>query len=109
MYDKTPSIIAIVLTVFFMILLGLVFLFAEIIALNGFSEQEATIALGALCVCQGTGMILAALLAGWFTRWGIMKMNWHKALAIVVAVFAATFLGGILSTLGLVVSIILVA
>ena len=109
MSEKTPAIVAIILTVLLLILLGLVFLFVGLVGLNGFSEQEATVALSAMLICQGVGMILAALLAGWLTRLGITKLNWHKALAVAVAVFAGTLLGGVLSLLALFFSFLLVA
>jgi len=82
------------LTVVLLILAGLVILFAEILALNGFSERQGTAALAGSLVCQGTGIILAAVLAARLSGWLVVKFNWNKALSVMVAVLAGTMLGG---------------
>jgi len=105
MSTKTPMTISSVLTTILLILTGLVIIFAQLLALNGFSEREGTISLVTSLVCQGASIIVAALIAGRLTRWFIGKFNWSNALAVIVAVIAAAILGGVLMTIGLLISI----
>lgn len=51
----TLSIISAVLTVPFLVLPSILFLFVEVIALDGASEKQGDIALGISLVCQGVG------------------------------------------------------
>src|SRR5687767_10692855 len=104
MPNKTPSIISAILTIVLLIVTGLVILFAQLLALNGFSEREVTISLVTSLVCQGASVIVAALLAGRLTRTFMEKFNWNKTLAVIVAVIAAAILGGLLMTIGLLIS-----
>ena len=52
MTNKTPAIIASVLTIILLVILGVVVLFTQLVALNGFSERVGTIALGVSLGCQ---------------------------------------------------------
>jgi hypothetical protein len=81
------------LTVVLLIVTGVVILFAEIIALNGFSERQGTAALITSLICQGAGIVLAAVVAGRLSGWIVAKFGWSKALSVTVAVLAATLLG----------------
>jgi hypothetical protein len=105
MSTKTPSLISAILTVVLLIVTGLVILFAQLLALNGFSERAGTISLVTSLVCQGAAIIVAALLAGRMTRTFTEKFSWNKTLAVIVAVIAAAILGGVLMTIGLLISI----
>jgi membrane protease YdiL (CAAX protease family) len=105
MPNKTASIISAILTVILLIVTGLVILFAQLLALNGFSERVGTISLVTSLVCQGAAVILAALLAGRLTRWFIEKFNWNKTLAMIIAVIAASIPGALLMAFGLLISI----
>ncbi len=106
MPNKTPSLISSIITIALLILTGLVILFAQLLALNGFSEREGMISLVTSLVCQGAAVIVAALLASRLTRWFIEKFNWNKTLAVIVAVIAGTIPGGLLMSLGLFISIL---
>ncbi|MDP1624405.1 MAG: hypothetical protein Q8L64_01410 [bacterium] len=68
MPTKTLSIISVVLTVIFLILIGIFLFVMTLVALNGFGDSEGTAAVMITLVCQGIGLILSALLAGWLTR-----------------------------------------
>ena len=105
MTNKTPAIISVVLTILLLILLGGFSVFMQMIALNGVSERQGTTAMVISLVCQGIGLILAAIVAGWISNLVITKFNWNKALAILVAVIAGVLLGGTLSVLSFFLSI----
>jgi hypothetical protein len=93
------------LTVVLLILAGVILLFAEIIALNGFSERQGTAALAGSLVCQGTGIVLAAILAARLSGWLVTKFNWNKALSVIVAVLAGTMLGGGFAVISILLSL----
>lgn len=106
MSTKALSIISAVLTVIFVILLGIAFIFVTMVALNGFGSREGDAALTITLVCQGVGLLLSAVLAGWLTRLVIQKFNWNKILAVILSIFAGTILGGGAAFVALVLSII---
>jgi len=108
MSNKRPSLISGILTIVLLTLIGLVLLFVELIALNGFSTREGMIALGTAFTCQTVTIILAGVFAGWLTRLVITKFNWNSILVVVMAVVAGTFLGGVISFLAVIFSIMLV-
>lgn len=90
----THKTLSAVLTIILLILTTAVILFAELIALNGFGEREGTFALGASLLCQGAGMVIAAVVAFRLSGWLVTKFDWHKALSVIVAVLAGSMLGG---------------
>lgn len=94
MTTKTLSIISAALTVISLILLGVVAFFSTILALNGFGDREGNAAIAITFVCQGSGLILSAILASWLTRLFVEKFNWNKILAVLLSIFAGTALGG---------------
>ena len=102
---RIPSMISAGLTVFLLILFVILFLFVQMVALNGASERQGIAALGISLICQGAGVILAALLAWRITNLIITKLNWNVILAVVIAVVAGTFLGGLLSFLSVIIAI----
>jgi hypothetical protein len=105
MLDKKPAIISAVLTAILLIIFGILSVFTQMLVLNGASERHGMTAMGISLVCQGTGAILAALLAAWLTNLGITKFNWNNILAVVIAVIAGTLLGGVISFLSIIISI----
>lgn len=105
MSTRIPSIISVVLTVLLLIVLSVLFLFANMVLLNGVSERQGTIALGASAICQIVSLILSAVLSGWLSRTLITKSNWNQIVAVIVAVIAGTTLGGILTFLSVLISI----
>ena len=98
--------IAAILTVILLVLAGVVVLFAEIVALNGFSERVGTIALASSVVCQGAGIILAAAAASRLSGWLVTKFEWNKALSVVAAVLAGTMLGGGFAVISIILSLV---
>jgi membrane protease YdiL (CAAX protease family) len=106
MSTKTLSIISAVLTVIFLILLGLVAFFSTLLALNGYGDSEGTAAVVITLVCQGVGLILSAILAGWLTRLFVEKFNWNKILAVILSIFAGSTLGTVLVFAALMISVI---
>ena len=105
MPSKTPAIIATVLTIFILILFAVLSVFMQMIALNGVSERQGATAMGISLVCQGVGLILAAIVAGWISNLVITKFNWNKALAVIVAVIGGVLFGGVISFASFLVSI----
>ena len=105
MPTRTLSIIAAVSTVLLLILTSVLFLFGELVLLNRVSERQGTIALGTSLVCQGVGVILAAILAGWLTRTVITRFKLHAAIAVILSVIAGVTLGGLIAFLSVIVAI----
>ena len=68
MPSKIPSVISSVLTIIFLIIIGLVLTFGQVVMLNGFSEREGNVSFITAFVCQGVGMLLCAVLAWWLTK-----------------------------------------
>lgn len=105
MTNKTLAIISAVLTVVLLILFAVLSVFMQMIALNGVSERQGTTAMGISLVCQGIGLILAALCAGWTSNFVIRRFNWNKILAILVAVIIGTLIGGAITFVSFIISI----
>lgn len=105
MSTKTPSIISAVVTVVFLILFVILFLFVQMLALNGASERQGAAAMGISLICQGVGVILAAILAVRLTNLMINKFSWNPIVAVIVAIIAGTFLGGLISFLSVIVAV----
>ena len=105
MDNKAPAIISVVLTIVLLILFAVVSVFMQMIALNGVSERQGTTAIGISLVCQGVGLIFAAIFAGWISNLVITKFNWNKVLAVIVAVIVGVLLGGAISFVSFVISI----
>jgi hypothetical protein len=106
MSNKTPAVLAAILTVVLLVIFSLFSVFMEMIALNGASEKQGTLALGVSLVCNGLGVILLGVFSGWFTNQVILKFNWNRILAVVIAVMLATMFGSILSFASVFLSII---
>ena len=105
MSNKTPAIISAILTIVLLILFAVLSFFTQMIALNGVSESQGTTAMGISLVCQGVGVILAGLLAGWLANFVITKFNWNKILAVMIAVIAGVLIGGTISFFSTIISI----
>ena len=102
MSQKTLSAI---LTVILLILTTAVILIAQLVALNGFGEREGTFAVGASLLCQGVGIVVAALVASRLSGWLVTRFDWHKALSVIVAVLAGTMLGGGFGVISIMLSV----
>jgi hypothetical protein len=105
MPNKTPAIVSSVLTVILLIVIGILSVLAEMLALNGASERQGMTAMGISLVCQGIGVILMGFLAAWATNLMIARFNWNKVLAVIIAVFVGTLLGGVISFLSTLIGI----
>ena len=105
--QKPHSIIASILTVIFLLVLGLVLLFGQVIAMNGFSESAGMISLVTSLVCQGVTVILAAILTGRLSKLFVEKFNWNNIVAVIISVLAGTMLGGMLAFAAVLLSILL--
>jgi hypothetical protein len=106
MPSKLPSVVAAVSTFILLLIAGAGFFIVQIIALNGvMSETKAFSSLAVGVVCQGVGMLLAAVLAAWLSKRLIERFNWNKVLAVLIAVISAVVLGLILSLISTMVSI----
>jgi hypothetical protein len=105
MSAKTPSIISAALTVVFLIVFVILVLFVQMLALNGASERQGVTSMGISLACQGVAIVLAAILAGRLTNLVISKFNWNNVVAVIVAVIAGTFVGGLVSFLSVIIAI----
>ena len=105
MSQKTPATISAVLTVLILVFLGILFVLLQMIALNGASERQGLTALGLSLGCQSLVVILLATLAARATTFLITRVEWNSILAVVVTVFAAATVGGVISFLATIVSI----
>ena len=107
MPGRTPSIIAGLLTFLILIVLGLVFVFGEIVLLNGASESEGFKALSISVICQSVSLILSVILARWLANHAITKFNWNNSLAVVTATTVGVLLGGGISFLSIILSVLM--
>ena len=105
MINKTPAIISAISTIVLIVLFAVLSVFTQMLALNGVSERQGMTAMGISLVCQGVGLILAGLFAGWITNLVIAKFNWNKILAVTVAVIAGVLIGGTISFVSTIISI----
>ncbi|MFN8413283.1 MAG: hypothetical protein U0Z26_12920 [Anaerolineales bacterium] len=105
MPSKIPAIISTVVTIILLILFAVVMTLFEVLALNGASESQGTIALGVSLGCQGLGLILIGILTWRFTNFLIGKFNWNQILAVIVVVISGTLLGLGISVLASIISI----
>jgi hypothetical protein len=105
MPSKIPSLISSVLTVIFLIIIGLVLTFGQLVMLNGFSEREGTASFITTFACQGAGIILCAILSWWLTKFLVQKFNLNKVLSVIISVVVTTALGSGLAFVSLLVSI----
>lgn len=102
---RTLSIISAALTVVVLILFSIIFLFFEMIALNGASERQGLTAMALSLICQGITVILAAMLAWRLTALLVTKFNWNAALAVIISVVAVVFGGGLIFFLSVLIAI----
>ena len=100
-----PSIAAAILTFILLVVFSVSFLFVEVVALNGASERQGTIALGTSVVCQAVGLLLATILASWLSRIIISRFKLHVVVAVILAVVAAVTLGGLIAFVSVIVAI----
>ena len=61
--------------------------------------------MGISLVCQGVGLILVGLFAGWLTNFVITKFHWNNVVAVMIAVIAGVLLGGAISFISFIISI----
>lgn len=96
---------AAVLTVILLILAAVVVVFAEVIAFNGYSEQQGLAGVAASLGCQGIGIVVCAALAARLSGWLVTTLNWNKALSVVLAIVAGALLGGGFAVISLVLAV----
>lgn len=104
MPTKTPSMIAGLSTFFILIAVAIVFVFGQIVLLNGVSESDAFNAISISVICQSVGLLLAVILARWLTRLLLTRFNWNPILAVITAIVAATGFGALVSFLSIILS-----
>lgn len=107
MPNKTPALISVILTMLLLILFGILSVLIEMLALNGVSESQGMTAMGISFICQGAGAILVGVFAWWLTNLLILKFNWNKIVAVIIAVFSGTLLGAGISFLSIITSTLL--
>lgn len=105
MSNKAPAVISTVLTIIFLVILAVASVLFEMLALNGASERQGTLAMGISLACQGVSLVLIAVFTRWLTNLLIARFNWNKIVAVIVTVISGVLLGGIVSFLSLIISI----
>lgn len=90
-------------TFFILIAVAIVFVFGQIVLLNGASESDAFNALTVSVICQSVALFPAVILARWLTKLLITRFDWNRFLAVVTAVIAGAGLGAVLSFLSIIV------
>lgn len=105
MSNKTPAVISTVLTIIFLVILAAASVLFEMLALNGASERQGTLAMGISLACQGVSLVLITVFTRWLTNLLIARFNWNKIVAVIVTVISGVLLGGIVSFLSLIISI----
>ena len=105
MPTKTPSAVSAILTIVILVVLAIIFVLLQMVALNGVSERQGATAMGVSLACQGVVMILLGILAARATTFLITKVEWNSILAVVLTVFVAATIGGVIAFLSSFVSI----
>lgn len=105
MPTRTPAAISATLTILILVLLAILFVLLQMVALNGASERQGLTAMGLSLGCQSFVMILLGTLAARATTFLITKVQWNSILAVVVTVFAATIIGGVIAFLSMIIAI----
>ena len=107
MADRTPSITAGLLTFFIMVAVVIVFIFGQIVLLNGAGEREAFNTLAVSAIFQAVVLILTVIHARWLPNFLIARFNWTSFPAVAGAVIASAGLGGLLAFLSMILSTLL--
>ena len=106
MNNKAPTVISAIATFVLLLIIGLLFFFLQIVALNGvMNESQAFKSLGMGLLCQGVTLIVSAGLAGWFSSVLFTRFHWSRIWSAIAAVLLATLLGAGGSFLSLIISI----
>ena len=105
MTSKVPALISGLSTFIILMLIAALSVVTQLLVLNGASERQGFNAIGISLICQSAGLLVSVILARWLTNLLIAKYNWSNLPAILVAVFAAVALGGILSFLSILIAI----
>src|SRR5688572_27168696 len=108
MPNKTPALISSIATILLLGVFDVFSVFVQMLALNGVSERQGVIVMGISLLCQVIIAVLAGRFAGRLTNGMISKLNWNKALAVILAVSAGTLVGATISFLALIISLPLV-
>ena len=104
---KSPATTSAALTILILVLVAIVFALLQMLALNGAGERQGLTAMGVSLACQSLVIILLAALAARATRFLITKVDWNSILAVVVTVLVATTIGGTISFLSMLLSMVL--
>lgn len=105
MSDRKLSILSAILTVVFLLILGILFFFVQLVLLNGVSEQQGGIALGISLLCQGLIILLAGFFAAWLSRLLVIKWGWNRTLVVIVTVLLGVLAGVLALFFSILVSI----
>lgn len=105
MSNKAPAVISTLLTIIFLVILAIASVLLEMLALNGASERQGTLAMGISLACQGVSLVLIAILTRWLTNLLITRFSWNKIVAVIVTVISGVLLGSVISFLSLIISI----
>jgi Kef-type K+ transport system membrane component KefB len=103
MFTRTPSTAAGLLTFISLIAVALVFLFGQIVLLNGVNEGQGFNAISIAVICQSVSLFPAIIIARSLTKYLTTTLNWNTFLAVIVAVIAALGVGTSLSFLSIIV------
>lgn len=107
MMSKRLTFWSTILTGLGLMLIGLVYLFGMVVALNGVRENQALLAMAIWLFGHLTILALACVIARWSSRALASKAQWKSWLALAVSVLGAVSVGALLSFLAVIVSILL--
>ena len=107
MPNKIPALISGLSTFIILIVVAILSVFIQMLVLNGVSESQGFNAMSISLICQSVGLLPSIILARWLPNFLITKFNWNKVLAVVISVFAAVLLGGLISVVSVIISILL--
>ncbi|MBC7879170.1 MAG: hypothetical protein H7Y59_18530 [Anaerolineales bacterium] len=102
--NKAPAIVSVVLTIIILIIFGILSILFELLAANGATESQGMTAIGISLACQSVGAILIGIFSWWLTNLLILKFNWNKIIAVILAVISGILLGVGISFLSLIIS-----
>ncbi|HAV78665.1 MAG TPA: hypothetical protein DCX53_15055 [Anaerolineae bacterium] len=103
MSTKSTATIAGLSTFILLIAVALVFIFGQIVLLNGASESEGFNAISIAVICQSVSLLPSVILARWLTKLLITKFDWNKFLVVVAATIVGVGLGSVLMFLSIIV------
>jgi hypothetical protein len=106
MTPKSVTNLAMFLTVLLLLGFGILLVFGQLVAMNGFNSRQASAAFVITFLCQGGGVVAATFLAARLARRLFEQSKWSQFTAVAVSVFAGVSVGVALSAIGAVAALL---